>query len=347
MKADRGHAGICVLVLILTLGCGQSVSSNPILPMHELTGDVTKSSGDPWTTIEPEGKSVDLKSPSDPAVKPHWSPDPSEPYSVVVEEFYVTSANGNEIFADVHRPEFASPETPCHGLILVPGGTQKGDAWHAEYLKCGSNHLAAAGFLVMDFDFQGRGKSEGEEDYCGPTHREDLRAVIEYCAKRPDVLPGGIGLVTSSFGCTVASGTLASWPDLPVRFWIDKEGSQNRFVSTQWDDPFWVETWGGHDTSDIEFWREREAIRFQPHITVPYIRVQSDLDHALDYFYVDHAIAMVNAALSGESPYCRMNHNPPNIRLSRVYKDTYQYENVYHLSEALYDYVLEAGTMEF
>ena len=111
MKADRGHAGICVLVLILTLGCGQSVSSNPILPMHELTGDVTKSSGDPWTTIEPEGKSVDLKSPSDPAVKPHWSPDPSEPYSVVVEEFYVTSANGNEIFADVHRPEFASPET--------------------------------------------------------------------------------------------------------------------------------------------------------------------------------------------------------------------------------------------
>jgi hypothetical protein len=276
-----------------------------------------------------------------------WHPDISEPHEVAVVELYLRSENGNRIFATIHRPSWSSRLMPCHGLVLVPGGTRTGDAWHTSWRKATPRHWAAAGFIVIDFDCQGRGNSEGEEDYNGPVQRGDLKTVIEYCASRPDALPGGVGLVSSSFGCTLVSATLATYPGLPVRFWVDKEGSHNRFVSTQWDDPWWVDNWGGHDTSDDDFWLEREAIRFQPYIDAPYIRIQTDMDHALDFFYVDHAIEMCNAALFGRCPFSRMNHNPPNTPLDASLAETYQYEDVGQLDEVLYSYVIEASIAEF
>jgi alpha/beta superfamily hydrolase len=348
-KRMRSLCWIALVVSLLLAGGIACSHSSPLSPAgpddpRETAGSDT---GGPWATVNPAIKTGHPRSPSDPPTEYRWYPDIFEPHKTTIEEIYLTSTNGNRIFADVHRPVWASAEKQCHALVLVPGGKMKGEVWHVPWRRSGSLHWSAAGFVAMDFDFQGRGKSEGEEDYYGATHREDLRCVIEYCASRPDVLPIGVGVISSSWGCTVASGTLGEYPDLPVRFYIDLEGAHNRFTATQNDDPFWVKMWGGHDTSDNDFWDDREAITFQPYITAAYIRVQSDMDHSFDYFYVDHAIDMVNAAVLGASPYARLNHNPPNVVLDYQLGDSYQYEDLDKLDEAMYMQVIQAGMMEF
>ena len=156
-----------------------------------------------------------------------------------------------------------------------------------------------------------------------------------------------MGVVSSSWGITLASSTLAIYQDLPVRFLIDLEGQQDRYTSTNWDDPFWIDYRGGIDTSDDEFWAEREAITFQPFITVPYIRVQSGLDHIFDRFYVDHAIELVNAAVNGLSPYARLNHEEPNLILDIENPHQYGWEDIDTVDEALYMYVVEASVTVF
>ncbi len=343
----RVQLGILALSLALIAGCAGSMSLSPETPGHMIADDSDSGAGFLWNSTQPDSLSCELRDHFDPPAEYKWYPDVLERNKVVVEEMYLTSTNGNQIFADVHRPKWASADMPCSALVLVPGGTQKGEVWHVPWRRSGSNHWAAAGFIVMDFDFQGRGKSQGVEDYYGPTHREDLKTVIEYCASRPDVLPGGVGLVSSSFGVTVCSCTLGAFPDLPARFFVDLEGAQDRHVATQFDDPVWIGYWGGHPTSDDEFWDEREAITYQPFIKSAYIRVQSDTDHAFDYFYVDHAIQMCNAALLGSSTYVQMNHNPPNQLLDELYEKTYQYEDLDIIDESLFMYVIEASVAEF
>jgi pimeloyl-ACP methyl ester carboxylesterase len=320
----------------------------PISPPDDLAGGSTPPEQFSWSGAGPyAGTETELRKPSPEPDGYAWYPDILEPWDVVVEEFYLTGTNGKKIFVDVHRPVWASGEMPCHALVLVPGGMMQGSAWHAPWRRCSSKHWAAAGFVVCDFDFEGRGKSEGEEDMYGPVHREDLKTVIEYVASRLDVIPGKVGLVSSSWGCTIASTTLGVYPDLPVRFYVDFEGAQNRYVATQFDDPKWIEIWGGHPTSDDDFWDPREAITFQPYVKVPYIRLQGDIDHALKVFYFDHAFQMVDAAVNGASPYARLNHNPPNAILKPEDAGTCQWEKMDETDDRLYLYVVEASMTKF
>jgi len=283
----------------------------------------------------------------DDPVQPLWEPDTSQRFDIEKTDLFIESTNGNKIHVTVHRPVIASHATPCHGLILIPGGIMPGSAWHNEWYPGNSLAWARTGFVVADFDCQGRGTSEGVEDYYGPVHREDLRAVILYIASRDDVLPGGIGLMSSSFGNTLCAGTLAAYPDLPVRFWVDKEGQQDRFDATKWGDEWFVDVYGGHDTDDVEFWSEREAIRFMPNITVPYIRLQTDCDHVFDFFYVDHAINLTNAATSGMCPYTRMNDNPTNMIFELENKLEYRYVLEEDYFEAVYMFPVLASTMTY
>ena len=336
-----------ILLLMALTSCQGADLPVAVRLDHSASGGSWKAPEVSWSTIQSEYRNDPVRAPGPSGNAYEWYPDYKEPNSVVIEDMFLTSTNGLKIYADLHRPDWASPQKRCQGLVLVPGGTMKGEVWHAPWRRSGSNHWAAAGFIVMDFDCQGRGQSEGVEDYDGPVQRGDLRTVIAYLASRPDVLPGGVGLVTTSFGCTLASGTLAAYLNLPVRYYIDLEGSHNRYVSTQWDDPMWVAIWGGHPTTDNAFWIEREAVSFQPYITTPYIRLQSGCDHALDYFYCDHAVAMVNAAVEGVCPYARLNHEPPNIHLSVDDAAQYGWEDIDELDDELYLYVLEASMTKF
>ncbi|HDS31192.1 MAG TPA: hypothetical protein ENN67_09130 [Firmicutes bacterium] len=335
------------LMILIPSGCGKA-SPEPVSATHELSDDST-----PWGLFDLETAGpgsvieTELREPFPVSDDYEWYPDLLMPHDIIVEEFYLTTTNGNQIFADVHRPVWASPAKQCHALVLVPGGLMLGSAWHAPWRKCNSNNWAKAGFIVSDFDFQGRGKSEGEEHISGPEHREDLKSVIEYMASRPDVLPGKIGLISSSWGCTISTSTLATYQELPIRFYIDLEGAHNRHVATQFDDPKWIDIWGGHPTWDNDFWDTREAITYQPHITVPYIRVQADIDHALHYFYYEHAFDMVNAALTGKSPYAQMNRNTPNMFLLSQFVDYYKWEVREDIPDQLFLYAVEASMTKF
>jgi hypothetical protein len=71
------------------------------------------------------------------------------------------------------------------------------------------------------------------------------------------------------------------------------------------------------------------------------------VDHASDEFYVEHAFALVNAAVMGSSPYARMNHNEPNIVLDPLKEHDYQYEQQDLLDEAMYMQVVECAVADF
>jgi len=335
---------ILAVLLFISLGCtGQA----PLMPGPS---DMAGSYGDGDQSLEfigSETVTTPVREQNPPPVGYTWFPDVLEPHYIVSEEQFLTSDNGNQIWVEVTRPVWSCPTFPCHALVLVTGGIQPGSVWHAPWRKCSTTHWAKAGFICLIIDFQGRGHSEGTEDWNGLVHRQDLKTAINYINSRDDILPGGVGLVSSSWGCTVATATLADHPELNVRFYVDLEGAHNRFTSTQWNDPYWVDTWDGHTTDDDEFWDTREAITYMPFVTTPYIRVQSNVDHSFDYFYADHAIDMVNAAISGASPYARMNNNEPNVILEYDLADTYLYENIDKIDEILYMYVVQASMTDF
>lgn len=91
-------------------------------------------------------------------------------------------------------------------LVLVPGGTGTIEPRKAEA-------LAAEGFLVISFDPEGRGRSEGEEDYNGFIGQDGLAAVIEAATALPGLDANRYGLVSFSYGVTMAAGALARRPE--------------------------------------------------------------------------------------------------------------------------------------
>jgi pimeloyl-ACP methyl ester carboxylesterase len=194
---------------------------------------------------------------------------------------------------------------PQPAVVFIPGGTDDS----ARFVE---NHEMAAtyrseGIVVVVFDPDGRGKSEGVEDYNGFVHQDGLAAVITYVTDLPGIDPEHIGLVSYSYGVTMATGALARHPDLPIRFYIDWEGPVDREDTT-------VGCAGAMQAfaqcSDDEYWAEREALTFIISVQIPYQRLQSERDHVQPD--VSHAIRVVNAAVQQGVPWVRLNDLPPN-----------------------------------
>ncbi len=188
-------------------------------------------------------------------------------------------------------------------LVMIPGGN--GDSQTFTGRRPIAAELAGARFTVICFDPDGRGQSEGKENYCGFTQQDGLAAVIRWAVTRPEVDAKQIALVSYSYGVTLASGVLARYPKLPVRFFIDWEGPADRNDTAGCDG-----SRGGHlrqvaRCDDEEFWAEHEAAGFIGKIRVPYLRLQSERDHAQPDN--THAIHMVNLALHGGVPVVRLN----------------------------------------
>jgi len=235
------------------------------------------------------------------------------------ERFWVTNPTiGVQLRVQVVHPA-AGVTGRMPGLVLVPGG--RGDS--SGFLKAtpgGSEaqELADRGFVVVVFDPDGRGESGGTENDNGYVHQDGLAAVTRFAAALPEIDSGRLGLVSYSYGVTMATGVLARYPDLPVLFYIDWEGPANR-----------NDTGGcgaeriGHlqdfSCDDEAFWSEREASTFILSIGVPYQRLQSRVDHVQPD--IDHAILLVANATAdefgghGRSPWTRLNDLPAN----RVY----------------------------
>jgi pimeloyl-ACP methyl ester carboxylesterase len=203
---------------------------------------------------------------------------------------------------------------PLPALVLIPGGTGSGSDFlgpRAERTQV----MADAGFVLVVFDPDGRGRSEGVEDQNGFTHQDGLAEVIRFAATLPEVDETQIGLASWSYGITMASGALTRYPDLPVCFLIDWEGPANR-DDTGGCGADAVGHLQGHPCDDENFWREREASTFALDLRVPYQRLQTEKDHAQPDN--DHAVLMINNATAevygghGKAPWTRLNAAQPN-----------------------------------
>jgi hypothetical protein len=214
--------------------------------------------------------------------------------------------SGVELFVAVVRPDNWDG-TPMPTLIIIPGGIDHSAAITERPLGRAANE---AGFVAVAFDPDGRGNSGGTEDYNGFVHQDGLAAVVEFAASLPEVDPDRMGMASLSYGITMAAGTLARYPELPIRFLVDWEGPADRTDTGGC---------GGDDIGklnqdaacdDEEYWAGHEALTFMPRVRVPYQRVQSEVDHVQPD--VRHAVRMVNAAVDGASPWVRLNDLPPN-----------------------------------
>lgn len=215
--------------------------------------------------------------------------------------------SGAKLYVEVIHPQNWNGQ-PLPTFILIPGGN--GFSQDFKEGRKSARLLADAGFMVILFDPDGRGRSEGAEDYDGYVHQDGLAAITLFATTLPEVEASQIGHGSFSYGVTMAAGALARYPDLPVRFLIDWEGPADR-----------ADTGGcggdvrGHlaevaTCTDEDFWAAHEALTFISQIRVPYQRLQTVKDHVQpDY---DHTIRMVNAAVEGGAPWVRLNDLEPN-----------------------------------
>lgn len=229
--------------------------------------------------------------------------------------YWVTNpTSGARLFVRVLHPSDWAGE-PRPALILVPGG----NGFSADFLRPPRNaatRIADVGFTVVIFDPDGRGHSEGGEDQNGFIQQDGLAAVIQFAATLPEIDAAQIGVISFSFGITMASGALVRYPGLPVQFLIDWEGPANRNDTGGCDAAHTGHLAGEVACDDEAFWAEREASTFALTLQVPYLRLQSEKDHVQpDY---EHTLLMITNATasayggSGIAPWTRLNDLPPN-----------------------------------
>jgi dienelactone hydrolase len=189
------------------------------------------------------------------------------------QEFWVTNpTSGNQLYVHITTPTVGKGPYPV--LVLVPGGV--GDS--NDMLSNGiPPRLADSGFVVVVFDPDGRSQSEGVEDYNGHIQQDGLAAVIRFTADHPDVDAAQFGLFSFSYGVTMAAGALARHPDLPVIFFIDWEGPVDRYDTTvRCSNSIRIDF---SSCADDSFWTVRDALTFISDVRVPYLRLQSEVDH--------------------------------------------------------------------
>lgn len=204
--------------------------------------------------------------------------------------------SGVDLYCHIHRPTAFDPGAVYPGIVLVPGGVADGGSFDTGNR---AQNYADLGFIVMHFDPDGRGDSTAggtytNENYCGSLHQDGLRTVLQYLKDLPESDDLNLGIVSSSFGITMASGVLARYPGNPlVKFLMDWEGPADRTDTAK---PT------GHvpyAPSDDVRWSEREAAGFISSFAGYYLRVQTERDHVQTNNL--HAIQLVN--LATDTPY--------------------------------------------
>ncbi|MBI3657222.1 MAG: hypothetical protein HY232_12465 [Acidobacteria bacterium] len=265
-------------------------------------------------------------------------------YEIETVEFWIPAPNGNSLYGRIVQPQIDRyPNQVFPAVITVPGGTGPG-APLAD--APGYRDLAARGFVVVNFNAEGRGsdrpgdwRSEGDEDCNGFTHQDDVKAVVEYAAGLRNVDSNNIGVQTSSLGIAMGAGALGRYAELPVKYLIDGEGPHDSRVVTFYDAGR-EQAVCGHwslvtdpSPENEAWWSEREAVRHVGRFAGYYLRMQAECDHAQPCGYYRHALEMINAATSvaygggGVALWTRMNGNDIGNPINAVYpvKDPEQY----------------------
>ena len=272
----------------------------------------------------------------------YWAPDYQPDREQVMTHYYLTAPDGVKLHCQLFRPTDSSPSNRYPAIILIPGAAYSGYVFQNPNFKINTWELVRNGLIALTTDARGRGLSGGEENYYGTIQQEDFKMILEWFIGRDDILPGGIGVCASSAGIVLAGMTLGRYPDLPARYLIDNEGMADRYYGTA-SIPDWALL--GHDQSDDEWWDQREPLNYMKFIPVPYFRIQTDWDHYNDLPYFDGAIAMVNQALLGASPYVQLNDVVIDSVLDVNKADEYQWYYNQDRHVLLYNMILHATSL--
>ena len=227
------------------------------------------------------------------------------------ETAWVTNpTSGAKLKVYLVRTKRGSARLPA--VVLIPGGTQCGQdvLWPPGGLST-AQLFAKAGLLSVTFDPDGRGLSGGQEDDGGTVQQDGLSAVMELLRRRADVDPDRIGIVSFSYGLTIAAGYLARYADsTPAKFLVDLEAPADRTDIGGFSDPSVGHLLGMASPDDEDYWQPREPVRHVARLRVPYQRVQMTPDHVQPDAH--HALALLQAARRGGVPWVRLNDDPPN-----------------------------------
>lgn len=299
----RSAIPLLTILILLALACNLEQAAAPTQPPSIPPGGSEKRCGDGV-----------CDGPENPTNCPEDCPAEESPLATEEENIYwVTNpTSGAQLYVQIIHPQDWSGEA-LPTLVLTPGGS--GDSSDFLDLFRRTQSLADDGFVLVVFDPDGRGHSEGIEDDNGYIHQDGLAEIVRFAATLPEVDAEQIGMVSYSYGVTMVAGALARHPDLPARFFIDWEGPANRNDTGGCDEAHTGHL-QGHPCDDEDFWREREASTFAMQLQAPYQRMQSEQDHAQPD--TEHALLMIANATAevygghGKAPWTRLNDLSPN-----------------------------------
>jgi alpha/beta superfamily hydrolase len=224
----------------------------------------------------------------DPAGNTVWQYPPSS-VAVTVETLWVTGpTSGCSLYVHIHRPATSGPDHRIPAVILVPDEARAGTTFDESQL---TDHIASDGFAVLHFDAEGRGRSNGTEDYNGYVHQDGLQACAAFLAQQPYVDTARLGIYSQGYGVVTATGMLARHSLPRVKFLLDFEGPSDRYQVCSDS--------GGHvpvSPDSESFWMEREAERLIKHVASAYLRIQTATDHTNRIPDNRHCVALIDSA---------------------------------------------------
>lgn len=231
---------------------------------------------------------------------------------------FVNPASNARLWGSVSYPKNLKPGKKYPAVVVVPGALTFGSMYSGTPEP---SMFVKEGFVVGYFDPDGRGNSEGNENYGGRIHQDGLNAFLKKVAGLDFVDRSNVGVVSFSAGIIMSTGALVRHPGDPaVKYYIDVEGPSDRNYMLLLNKPdLKDERLGAYVTRDEAFWAEREAVRWASKLTMPYLRIQNNIDH-VHGSKKGHALDMIRAATArshggeGASRWTRLNgpENEPN-----------------------------------
>lgn len=274
-------------------------------------------------------------------------------YNIEVIETWVVSSHGDSLYTRISQPDDdLYPGELFPAVVYVPGGLGAG--------AMNVSGLAPQGYIEVHWNAPGRVSeipddkpSTGEEDYNGFIGQDALSSIVEHVMDMNNVITDNVGMLSGSYGVTMAAGFLGRYPDMGIKYYIDLEGPSYDFVTAKdaWsldDDPlndaheFTYGMFGHYSTyrdstdTNIVWWSGRQALNFIDSVSCYYMRLQAQYDHAQppsaitgDFEYPPlwwpnkHASVICDKASWGRCPWVMI--NLPN--LGNVLNDRYDYDH--------------------